>query len=103
VRELLRHRGLVAPSDLCEAREPGSNDESLPVRRQLLRELLEEARANRARADEAHVAHEHVPELRDLVELRRAQPPPQPRFLRTRSLHELLTEIRAEAALGAPA
>src|SRR5919197_1688914 len=75
VRELLGHRGLVAAPDLCEAGQAGTHDETLPVGWQLGRELLEEARANRARADEAHVAAEHVPELREFVELGRAQPP----------------------------
>ena len=39
-----------------------------------MRELFEEHRADRSRADEAHVAAEHVEELRELVELRRLQP-----------------------------
>src|SRR5262245_775705 len=47
VGELLRHRGLVAAADLREAREARADDEALPVRRQLLRELLVEPRADR--------------------------------------------------------
>ena len=50
VRELLRHRRLVAAPHLCEPGEPGPDDQPLPVRRQLARELLEEDRADRAAA-----------------------------------------------------
>ena len=60
VRELLRHRRLVAAPHLCEPGEPGPDDQPLPVGRQVVRELLEEHRADRARADEAHVAAQHV-------------------------------------------
>src|SRR5690349_21625605 len=63
VRELLGHRGLIAVADLGEAGEAGADDEALPVGRQLAGELLEEARPDRARPDEAHVAAQDVPEL----------------------------------------
>src|SRR5437764_947204 len=76
VRELLGHRRLVAPSHLREARQARRHDEPLPVRRKIVCELGEEARPDRARPDERHVAAQDVPELRDLVELRRLQPPP---------------------------
>jgi hypothetical protein len=72
VRELLRHGRLVAPPHLREAGQPGADDEPLPVGGQLLRQLLEEDRPDRARPDEAHVALEGVEELRQLVELRRS-------------------------------
>src|SRR5688572_32818548 len=44
------------------------------VLRDLVLELLDEERALRARADDRHLALEHVPELRQLVEIQ----PPQP-------------------------
>ena len=74
VGELLGHRRLVAVAHLRESGQAGAHDEPLPVRRQVLRELGEEPRPDRPRADERHVAAQHVPELRDLVELRRLQP-----------------------------
>ena len=49
--------------------DPGPHDEPLPVGRDLVAQLLEEGRPDRARADEAHVAAQDVPELRQLVEL----------------------------------
>ena len=52
---------------------PGLDDQPLPVLRDLLAELLEEGGPDRARADDAHVAAQHVPELRQLVEVREAQ------------------------------
>src|SRR5206468_3588127 len=58
VRELLAHRRLVAAPHLGEAGQPGPDNEALPVRGQLLGELLEEAWPNRTRPDEAHVALE---------------------------------------------
>src|SRR5437588_3989378 len=100
VGELRRHRGLVAPPHLCEPGEPGPDDESLPVRRQLVCELLEEDGAYRARPDEAHVAAKDVEELRELVELRRLQPFADRRELALRAAHELLAEVRAQARLG---
>jgi hypothetical protein len=99
VRELLRHRRLVAAAHLREARQTGTDDEPLPVRRQLERQLLEEARPDRARADEGHVAAQDVPELRQLVELRPLQPAPDLRVLELGPLHELLPEERAQPRL----
>ena len=100
VRELLRHRRLVAAPHLREAGEAGADDEPLPVRGQLVRELLEEDGADGSRADEAHVAAQDVPELRDLVQLRRLQPLAERRELLLGAPHELLAEVRAEARLG---
>src|SRR5438046_10679538 len=74
-----RHTRLVSDwsSDVCssdldlgEARKPRPHDEPLPVAGKLTRELLEEPRPDRARADERHVAPEHVPELRRSEERR---------------------------------
>ena len=100
MRELLRHRRLVAAAHLREAGQAGADDEPLPVRRQLVRELLEEDGPNRTRPDETHVAAEDVEELRYLVELRRLEPAPDRRELRFRALHELLAELRADPAFG---
>src|SRR3954468_20070564 len=96
VGELLRHRRLVAAPHLREARQPRAHGQALPVRGQLVRELVEEDRADRARADEAHVAAQDVEELRDLVELRRLQPLADRRELVLRSADELLAEVRPE-------
>src|SRR5205823_1532714 len=71
------------------------------VRRKLGRQLLEEARPDRARADEAHVAAQDVPELRDLVELSRPEPATEEGRLALRPLDELGPEVRPESALGA--
>src|SRR5262249_49863764 len=99
VRELLRHRGLVAVAHLRESGEPGPHDQSLPVGGEVTGELGEEARADRARADERHVAAQDVPELRDLVELRRLQPAADAGQLRVGSAHELLAEVLADSLL----
>src|SRR5204863_9399938 len=78
-------------------------DEALPVGRQVVRELDEEPRPDRARSDEAHVPAEHVPELGDLVELGRAQPAAERGRLRSRAAHELLAEVRPQSRLRAAA
>src|SRR5439155_21645881 len=78
-------------------------DEALPVRGQLARQLLEEARPDRARAGEAHVAAEDVPELGQLVELHRPESPAEPRGFGARPLDELGAEVRAEPFLRARA
>src|SRR5581483_10728683 len=101
VRELLRPRRLVALADLGEAGQARPDDEPLPVRGKLGRQLLEEPRADRSRSDEAHVAAEDVPELRDLVELRGAEPAAERGPLGVRALDELGAEVRAEPALRA--
>src|ERR687895_2620192 len=101
VRQLLGHRRLVAAADLREAGQAGTDDQSLPVRRQVGGKLLEEARADRARPDEAHVSLEHVPELRDLVDLGRAQPAAERRDLGLGSFDERWAEEVADPLLGA--
>jgi hypothetical protein len=100
VRQLLGHRRFVAAAHLREAGQARTDDEPLPVRRQLEGELLEEPRANRPWPDERHVAVQDVPELRQLVELRRLQPASHARVLLLRQAHELLAEVRAEPLLG---
>ena len=103
VGELLGHRRLVAAPHLREAGQAGSHDEPLPVRGQVVGELGEEARPDRARADERHVAAQHVPELRDLVELRRLQPAADAGQLGVGARDELLAEVLADPLLGAAA
>src|SRR5919108_1255847 len=73
--ELLRHRRLVTAANLRKAGQAGADDEALPVGGELGRKLLEEARPDRPRPDETHVAAKDVPQLRELVELRGAEPP----------------------------
>src|SRR6266516_3445576 len=99
--ELLGHRGLVAAAHLGEAGQARAHDEPLPVGGELTRQLFEEPGPDRTRADEAHVAAENVPELRQFVELHRAEAAAEPRGLRARPLNELRAEIRAEPFLGA--
>ena len=55
VRQLLRHRRLVPAPHLRQPRQPRPDDQTLPVRRKVVRELGEEARPDRARADERHL------------------------------------------------
>src|SRR5207247_2972112 len=85
---------------LREPGQPGTDDQALPVRGQLVRQLLEEDGPDRAWADEAHVAPQDVDELGNLVELRRLQPLADRRELALRAPHELLAKVRAEARLG---
>jgi hypothetical protein len=68
-----------------------------------VRELLEEHRPDRARADEAHVAAQHVDELRNLVKLRGLEPLADRRELGLGPADELLAEVRAEPAFGVAA
>src|SRR4051795_9601636 len=100
VGELLRPRDLAGQAQLREARDPGRDHEALPVGGDLLGETLEEQRPDRARPDDAHVAAQHVPQLRQLVELRGAQDPPDPRLLRLGQPRELLAVERADPRLG---
>ncbi len=51
---------------------------SLAVERDLFDETLDELRPLWTRADEAHVAFDHVPQLRELVQARGAEPPANP-------------------------
>src|SRR5919108_3522366 len=63
-------------------------------------QLLEEARPDRPRPDEAHVAAQDVPELRDLVELGRAEPAADRRHFAPRPADELGAEMGPQALLG---
>ena len=99
VRELLGPRGLARHAQLREAGDARLDHQPLPVLRDLLAQLLEERRPDRPRADDAHVAAHHVPQLRQLVEVREAQHAAEARDLRLRALRELLAEVGAEPRL----
>ena len=101
VGELLGHRRLVAAAHLGEAGQSGPDDEPLPVGREILGQLGEEARPDRAGADERHVAAQDVPELRDLVELRGLQPAADRGQLGLGVADELLAEELPDPLLGA--
>src|SRR5439155_7100567 len=85
VCELLLPGRLAGDARLREAGQAGTDDQALPVLRDRPRQLFEKGRPDRPRADEAHVAAEDVPQLRQLVELRGSQPAPEPGHLRLRS------------------
>src|SRR5262249_46746784 len=78
----------------------GADDEALPVRRKLGRQLLEEARPDRTRTGEAHVAAEDVPELRQLVQLHGSEATSEPGRLGACALDQLGAEIRPEPPFG---
>ena len=74
VLDALLERGVAAPAvDLRPAGDAGLHLVAQHVLRNAVLELLDEERPLRPRADERHVAAEHVPELRQLVEVRAAQ------------------------------
>src|SRR4051812_26172227 len=60
--------GAVGVAHLRPPGEPGFDDMALAVERDLLAERLHELGAFGARSDQAHLADEDVPELRQLVE-----------------------------------
>lgn len=68
VDELVVGRGVVLGEDLGEAGDAGLDVVAVGVLGVLCGELLNEVRALGARADEAHVAVEDVPYLRQLIE-----------------------------------
>jgi len=65
-------RDLAAAVDLPQARDAGDDVEALAVLERVLLHLL---RHGRARTDEAHVADEDVPQLRQLVDAGAADEP----------------------------
>src|SRR5947209_19988221 len=76
VHDTLLDARVAAPTvDLRPAGDARLHAVTEHVLRNLLAELIDEHRALGPRADEAHVAAEHVEELRNLVEARAAQPP----------------------------
>src|ERR1700709_841761 len=80
MRELVRPGLLAGDPRLREPRPPGPTPQPLPVLRDLAAEPGEEGGADRARPDDRHVAAEHVPQLRHLVQVHgtedAADPPP---------------------------
>ena len=66
--------GAVGVAHLRPAGQAGLDDVALAVERNLAVKLLHELRALGPRPHEAHVAAQHVPQLRQLVEPRAAQP-----------------------------
>ena len=78
VPELVAPRDVAGRVDLADTRQAGADPLALGVPRDLLEPLvlagsrdLDLSRPQGPRADEAHVAHEDVPELRQLVHGRR--------------------------------
>ena len=69
----LRPGDLVAPIHLRPARDPGRHLQAPPLVLGVVGGLLDQVGA---RPDERHLPHEHVGELRELVEARAAQPAP---------------------------
>jgi len=66
---------LAAAADLPQARDPWNHGKSLRV---ISGVLLDLARHRRTRADQAHVALEHVEQLRHLVDAELAKHRPEP-------------------------
>src|SRR5665811_441710 len=100
VGELVGPGLLAGHPRLREAGHAGADDEPLPVLRDLRAELGEEGRPDRARTDHGHLAAQHVPQLRHLVEVDLAQRPADPRHLELGAARELLAQVRAEPRLG---
>src|SRR5262245_21818149 len=74
--------GAVRVAHLCPAGQSGTNHVPLAVERNLLAQLLDELGPLRPGADEAHVARDDVPQLRQLVETRASDEAPDPRHAR---------------------
>src|SRR5438477_104944 len=98
--ELLNPRHLTHKPQLNKTNNPQQHHQALPVDKNLLREPLEEQRPNRSRADDAHVPAQHVPELKQLVELRGAQEPADAGLLRLGQPRQLLAVEGADPHLG---
>src|SRR3954454_15048374 len=100
VHELLGPCHLAREPQLGQSRDAGAHDEALPVGRDLQAQRLEERRPDRTRAGEAHGAAHDVVELRELVELERAQDTAYARDLGLREQRELVAQVRRQAGLG---
>ena len=100
VGELLGPGGLPGHPQLGEPGQARLDHQTLPVLRDLVAQLLEERRPDRARPDDAHVPTHDVPKLRQLVQVGEAQHAAQARDLRLRALCELVAEIRPQPCLG---
>src|SRR5687767_3560135 len=80
VLDALLERGVAAPAvDLRPAGDAGLHLVAQHVLRNAVLELLDEERPLRARTDDRHIALQHVPELRQLIEVELAQPAPERR------------------------
>ena len=99
VGELLGPGHVARQPQLREAGDARAHDQPLPVAGDVARQLLEEARPDRARADDAHLAAQHVPELRQLVELGGAQDVPDARLLVRRHARQLDAGVAPDARL----
>lgn len=88
--------GVVLGEDLCEACDAGLDVVAVGVLGIFRGELLDEVRTLGARADKAHVAVEDVPDLRQLVEARRANEGTDFRDVRV----VVRRELRARVFLG---
>ena len=75
ITQLVLSGGVVVACNLRKARNTGLNRKPLGVARDLLFEGGDELGALGSRADYAHLAHENVHELRQLVDLGAAQEP----------------------------
>src|SRR5262249_12340338 len=75
---LLERRVASEPVDLRPPREPRLDLVAQHILRDPRLELGDEDRALRPRADEAHLARQHVPELGQLVEREPPERPPEP-------------------------
>src|SRR5690606_5777002 len=103
----------VALLDLGPAGEPRPHGEAMAEQRKAVDQLGVELGALGARADEAHVAAQHVPQLRNLVDARAAQEATHPRDARIAHLGERRARVlgafdhaaqlpQREALTGAP-
>src|SRR3546814_4994692 len=72
-------RGAIRIIDLRPAGDPRLHHVALGIIRQPGFEILDELRPFGARADEAHLALEHAPRLRQLVDPELADAPPKDR------------------------
>ena len=74
--EAILERQRVAPTHRGPAGDAGAHLVTTPLTVRVVREVLDE---ERPRAHEAHVATQDVPQLRELIDARRAEEAPEPR------------------------
>src|SRR5215475_15890188 len=86
-------RRAIWVTDLSPTGQPRFHQMALGVIRDALFELLDELRAFRARPDQTHLAAQYVEKLRDLIDAKLADDPPDSR--RPRVVH-----ARPDRALG---
>src|SRR3954452_2741977 len=93
---------LAGDPGLGEAGNAGPDDEALPVLGDFIDQPEEEGGPYRARADHAHVAPEHVEELRHLVDVGEPGRSPHQRHLLLGAAAEILPIDVAESTLRSP-